>query len=84
MPLKPVLEYAYSLGFEEEPDYTKLKFLLKKILLDEEVVPHFKFDWSFDHPKIVDWSVASVIEVKRRFSPLEGSNKKDNEPKIVS
>ena len=54
MALKPVLEYAYNLEFEEEPEYEKLKFMLKKILLDENMIPIDKFDWSFDHPKIAD------------------------------
>ena len=73
MALKPVLEYAYNLEFEEEPDYEKLKFMLKKMLLDENMNPINKFDWSFDHPKIADQSAASLLEVNRRFSPLADS-----------
>ena len=32
--------------FEEEPNYSKLKFLLKRILLNQDIVPCLKFDWS--------------------------------------
>ena len=31
-------EYTYSLRFEDEPDYNYLKFLLKKNLMDKEMV----------------------------------------------
>lgn len=37
--LTPVLEYAYSLSFEERPDYNQICFMLKKVLLDLEQMP---------------------------------------------
>jgi len=40
-----VLEYAYSLEVDEEPNYRKVDFLLKKILLDQNVEPITKFYW---------------------------------------
>lgn len=39
------LEYTYSLEFDETPDYNKIRFLLKKILLDNDLIPNNKFDW---------------------------------------
>ena len=48
--LKSILAYAYELEFAEEPNYDKIKHLLKSVLLDEEQLPHKKFDWSYDHP----------------------------------
>jgi hypothetical protein len=29
-----ILSYAYNLEYEERPDYNRLKFMFKKILLD--------------------------------------------------
>ena len=42
----PLLKYAYRLEFEERPDYEKMKFMLKKILLERSFIPDNKFDWS--------------------------------------
>lgn len=42
----PLLTYAYSLEFTDRPDYEKMKFMLKKILMDRDYVPERKFDWS--------------------------------------
>lgn len=44
--LYPLLKYSYRLEFEERPDYEKMKFLLKKILLERDYLPDNKFDWS--------------------------------------
>ena len=44
--LYPIIKYAYSLSFEEKPNYEKIKFMLKKILLDRNYLPENKFDWS--------------------------------------
>ena len=33
------LNYCFKLGYEEEPNYDKLKFILKKALLDNNKVP---------------------------------------------
>ena len=41
-----ILSYAYNLEYEERPDYNRLKFMFKKILLDQEYIPNNKFDWS--------------------------------------
>lgn len=42
---EPFLRYTYSLKFEETPDYNKLRFILKKILLDRDLMPDNTFDW---------------------------------------
>jgi hypothetical protein len=40
------LKYAYCLKFEERPRYEYLRFLLKKILMERNLVHTLKFDWS--------------------------------------
>jgi serine/threonine protein kinase len=44
--LLPFAEEAFDLEFDERPDYCKLKFMLKSILLNKDVVPDLYFDWS--------------------------------------
>ena len=47
-----LLQFAtevFSYEFSEEPNYTKLKFLLSKVLLDHSVIPNTNMDWS-RHP----------------------------------
>ena len=39
-------EYAYGLSFEEEPDYSKIRFLLTKPLLDHDMIPSNDFNWN--------------------------------------
>jgi hypothetical protein len=40
-----ILEYAYGLEFEEEPDYNFLRFMLKKIVLNMDMAPKKCFEW---------------------------------------
>jgi len=42
-----ILEYAYSMKIDEEPNYSKLDFMLKKIMLDMNIRPVVKFQWWF-------------------------------------
>ena len=44
--LTEVLHHAYEIKFEEQPNYDKIRFLLKKILLDQDVVPVVPFVWN--------------------------------------
>ena len=44
--LAPVLEEANSYGFDETPNYGKLRFLLQKILLDWDLVPDSYYEFS--------------------------------------
>ena len=44
--LLPLLEYAYDLDFDEKPDYERLKFLFKKILIEKDYPPTVGFEWS--------------------------------------
>ena len=46
--LIPLAEYIYSIGFEEEPNYNKIKFLITKNILDIDMVPNFKYDWNLE------------------------------------
>lgn len=42
-----MLEYAYRLKFKERPDYQKMRFMIKKIMIESDFVPdNNKFDWS--------------------------------------
>jgi hypothetical protein len=43
-----ILTYAYSLEYDERPDYNRLKFMMKKIMLDREYIPNNRFDWSMN------------------------------------
>ena len=36
--LIPILTYAYNLEYNERPDYQQLKFLLRKVLMDRDIV----------------------------------------------
>ena len=47
--LLPFLTYAYNLEYEERPDYQQLKFMLKKVLMDRDLVVENRFDWSLRH-----------------------------------
>ena len=38
-----MLEECYNIGYDKVPDYNKLKFMLKKILLNHEVLPGGQF-----------------------------------------
>ena len=40
--MAPVMQEAYDCT---APDYSKLRFLIKKILIDENVVPSTLFSW---------------------------------------
>ena len=46
--LTPVLQEAYLLKYDEEPNYNKLRFLLEKELLDGNFLPDSRFSWVFD------------------------------------
>ncbi len=46
--LVEILTYAYSLEYDERPDYNRLKFMMKKIMLDREYIPNNRFDWSMN------------------------------------
>lgn len=60
--MRHLLEYAYSLEFEEEPDYDKLRFLIVRMALDRNQTPIYKFDWSYDHPDYMNSGQQSVLE----------------------
>jgi hypothetical protein len=41
-----MLKYSYKLTYEERPNYEKLRFMIKKILIERDFIPDNKFDWS--------------------------------------
>ena len=42
----PFLDYAYKLKFDEIPDYQKLRFMVKLVLIEQGFVPDNIFDWN--------------------------------------
>lgn len=44
--LLPFTQEVFKLKFKEKPNYSKLKFLLSKVLLANDVSPNLIFDWS--------------------------------------
>ena len=58
--LLPFAELVFSYRFEDEPDYSQLKWLLERVLLNQNIAPSNKFDW---------------IKSSKENSPLKTSNK---------
>ena len=48
-----IVQYAYELNFEDEPDYALLKHMFVKILLERDQIPDKNFDWT---PKTVKFT----------------------------
>lgn len=48
--LLPFIKNVFAIGFDEEPDYSKLNFCLLKALLDLDQVPSRQFDWIEQSP----------------------------------
>jgi hypothetical protein len=44
--LLPYCREVFSIAFKEEPNYSKLKYLLISVLLNKNIVPNLRFDWS--------------------------------------
>jgi hypothetical protein len=51
--LLPFVEVVFGYKFKETPDYAKLQFLLKKVLLADEKTPDLVFDWSKNPTRFV-------------------------------
>ena len=51
--LRPILSEAYSYGYDEKPQYGKLKFLLEHELLKMHCLPDDAFSWL--QPKEIDY-----------------------------
>ena len=43
--LWPFVEIILGMEYDQTPDYSKLRFMLTKVLLDKNVVPDKQFDW---------------------------------------
>ena len=43
--LTPLLEEAYSYDYAERPNYGKLKFLIEKMLMNEDQIPDKNYSW---------------------------------------
>ena len=44
--LVPFVKEIYSLGFNEEPNYNKLNFLLAKVLMNSNLAPDDQYEWN--------------------------------------
>jgi hypothetical protein len=39
-------EEVFKYDFADKPDYSKLRFLLTKVLLEKDITPNLIYDWS--------------------------------------
>jgi hypothetical protein len=46
----PFIQEIYSLRFDEEPNYSKLNFLLVKVLMNHNLVPDNQYEWNNQQP----------------------------------
>lgn len=44
--LKPFVQDIFQLGYEDTPNYEKLRFYLLKILLEQNISPNNQYDWN--------------------------------------
>lgn len=44
--LLPFVQEAFKIQFDDCPDYSKFKFMLKSILLNYNIAPDRFFDWT--------------------------------------
>ena len=72
-----ILTYAYNLEYEERPDYNRLRFMFKKILLDKNFVPWNKFDWSANLRKIEKYDQNNSLR------SISSCNLNDNELPVL-
>ena len=70
------VDYCRNLKFEDEPDYDYLKGLLKKVMIDNDFVLDFIYDWSDKKVIIKDLS-KSVCKDNSNF--IKKIEKKNNE-----
>ena len=43
--LVEIASYVGSLGFNDAPNYKRLRFMFTKVLLDQDVIPKNQLDW---------------------------------------
>ena len=72
--LLPLLEYAYKLDFDERPDYKRMKFMFRKILMEKDYKPEIGFEWSLRHGKKFE-----KIDPNNRFSDISSCDISSNE-----
>ena len=76
-----VFEYAQSLEYYERPDYQYIKFLLRKICLDKNIVPGMRFIWKDRIKDLLEKSDEHESEKKDdklNFKSLEGQENEEN------
>lgn len=62
---------VYNLDFEQEPDYSNLKELLKNILRDHGLVYTSSFDWSMNDHQQNQMNITDSHDPKRLVMPFE-------------
>ena len=62
------MEAVYDLQFDEKPDYSYLRFLFEKNLMNEEMIPDNKFDWILPNPQI-EQDGDQIVERGRNGAP---------------
>ena len=72
--LLPLLEYAYKLGFDERPDYTRMKFMFRKILMEKDYKPIVGYEWSLRQGENFE-----KINPNNRFSDISSCDINSNE-----
>ena len=59
------MEYVRGLGYDERPDYQKLKSLFKSVFVQNNYVEDFEFDW------VIKEREGKLKSINKKFSSLE-------------
>ena len=61
--IKPFVQEVMSYGFQDAPNYSKLRFLLEKALLDRDLIPIEKYDfWAMERYKSRNMAASNQID----------------------
>lgn len=62
---------AYALKFDEKPNYSVMKWILKKNLLDKDIVPDFQdYDWI---KKIKEGKFKNMKDLKLNYMKIKNN-----------
>ena len=56
--LSEFMEKVYALEFKEEPDYSYLRFILEKNMMERDMYPSKQYDWT---------SIKDKAKIKRQY-----------------
>eukprot|EP00826_Nyctotherus_ovalis_P038646 TRINITY_DN3633_c0_g1_i2.p2 TRINITY_DN3633_c0_g1~~TRINITY_DN3633_c0_g1_i2.p2 ORF type:complete len:110 (-),score=37.50 TRINITY_DN3633_c0_g1_i2:352-681(-) len=74
--IRDMLEYVRKLRFEEDPNYSYIKGLLRDVFVRERFDYDFKFDWNMQRPS-VRASAKSEIHILHSPRKQEGEPQKE-------